>query len=82
MALTVEDPALVTSRSIQLAGLLPSTTYYYWAISRDAAGNVAVSGTQSFTTLPTAPPPMASFVATPTQGRAPLTVIFTDTSSG
>lgn len=86
MALTVEDPTLVALHNIALAALLPSTVYYYRAISRDAAGNVAVSDSLTFTTLPAtplpAPPPTASFVATPAQGPAPLTITFTDTSSG
>lgn len=53
---------LVTAHSRSLSGLLPSTLYHYRVRSRDAAGNLAVSGNLTFTTAaapdttaPTAP---------------------------
>jgi hypothetical protein len=41
---------LVRSHAVPMAGLLPSTVYHCRAISRDAAGNRAVSGDYVFTT--------------------------------
>jgi hypothetical protein len=43
--------ALVTSHSMQLAGLLPGTTYHYRVKSRDAAGDLAVSADSTAQTL-------------------------------
>ncbi len=42
--------ANVTSHSVNLTGLSSSTTYHYRVKSRDAAGNVALSPDQTFTT--------------------------------
>jgi phosphodiesterase/alkaline phosphatase D-like protein len=41
---------LVTSHSVELAGLKADTTYHYRVISKDAANNEAVSLDQTFTT--------------------------------
>ncbi|MDZ7266873.1 MAG: FG-GAP-like repeat-containing protein [candidate division KSB1 bacterium] len=49
-AVSVLDPALVRTHSVTLTGLQKSTTYHYRVISRDAAGNLAVSSDQTFTT--------------------------------
>ncbi len=43
--------AHVTEHHIELANLAPDTTYYYKTMSRDAAGNLAVSDECTFTTL-------------------------------
>jgi hypothetical protein len=54
------DLSLVTGHAMTLANLTPGTLYHYRVLSRDAAGNVAVSGDMSFTTpapLPPPPPP-------------------------
>jgi len=48
--LTSEDPALVTSHTVQLADLSPTTTYHYRVISKDGAENQAVSDDYTFTT--------------------------------
>ncbi len=45
------NTSLVTSHSQTLSGLSTSTPYHYRVISQDAAGNVAVSGDNTFTTL-------------------------------
>jgi internalin A len=42
--------ALVTSHSVSLSGLDPSTTYHYRVKSKDESDNEAVSGDHSFTT--------------------------------
>ena len=47
---TILNTALVTSHSQNLTGLQPNTTYHYRVRSRDAAGNLAVSGNFTFTT--------------------------------
>jgi hypothetical protein len=44
------DSALLTAHSATLSGLQGATTYNYRVRSADAAGNVAVSGNQTFTT--------------------------------
>lgn len=53
---TVEDPALVLLHSHSLTELQPSTTYWVYAVSRDASGNAAstIQTNISFTT-PQAP---------------------------
>lgn len=50
---TAIDPVMVTSHSMALQGLSPSTSYTYFVRSADAAGNAATSSpSQSFTTAP------------------------------
>ena len=49
-ALTVSDNSFVKSRTLNLTGLAPSTTYYYVIESRDAASNTATISVQSFVT--------------------------------
>src|SRR4029453_17201250 len=44
------DPALRTSHSQTLSGLIPSTTYHYRVRSTDVAGHPSVSGDFTFTT--------------------------------
>jgi RHS repeat-associated protein len=66
---TTLDPAIVTAHSQGLSGLASGTLYHYRVKSRDAAGNLAVSGDFSFTTAPdTTPPTVASF--SPAAGAA------------
>ena len=50
---TTESSAKVTSHSQALSGLSANTTYHYRVISKDAAGNVATSGDNTFTTTDT-----------------------------
>lgn len=47
---TVASGNFVTSHAINLTGLTSGTTYYYRAVSADAAGNSATSTEQSFST--------------------------------
>jgi glucuronoarabinoxylan endo-1,4-beta-xylanase len=51
------DSSLVTSHSQVLAGLSANTPYHFRVKSRDAAGNISVSGDYTFvtSTLPTSP---------------------------
>jgi hypothetical protein len=53
------NTTLVTSHSVILSGLTPNTPYNFRVKSRDAAGNLAVSTNQTFTTaaIGTPPPP-------------------------
>ncbi|MCL6446398.1 MAG: fibronectin type III domain-containing protein, partial [Alicyclobacillus sp.] len=55
-ASTPLDTSLSTSHAVVLSGLLPATTYHFRVKSRDAAGNLAVSANQTFTTADTVPP--------------------------
>ncbi|MEW6682011.1 MAG: fibronectin type III domain-containing protein [Nitrospirota bacterium] len=50
-ASTTLDATLVTAHSAALVGLQGGTTYHFRVRSADAAGNVAVSGDATFTTL-------------------------------
>ncbi|MGH9630263.1 MAG: NPCBM/NEW2 domain-containing protein [Bryobacteraceae bacterium] len=64
---TTLAPAMVTNHSQPLTGLTPSTLYHYRVRSRDAGGNLAVSGDFTFTTSAggggdTIPPTVTSFV--------------------
>lgn len=47
---TTLDPALVTSHSVTLNGLLANTTYYYRVRSKSTAINLSISPLSSFTT--------------------------------
>lgn len=49
------DETLVIEHHVELAGLTPGTTYYYKTMSKDAAGNLAVSDVFTFTTAGEAP---------------------------
>lgn len=49
-ALTKVDSALVTSHTLLVTGLTPSTTHYFKVESVDAAGNTATSSETSFAT--------------------------------
>ncbi len=61
---TPSQTAGVTSHSVALSGLSASTTYFYVARSKDAAGNLATSAEQSFTTAtPDTTAPVISAVA-------------------
>ena len=62
---SIRNPAMVTSHSVALGGLPSNTLIHYRVRSRDASGNLAVSGNFSFTTLGGADttPPAISNVA-------------------
>ncbi|MBP9773150.1 MAG: fibronectin type III domain-containing protein [Candidatus Peribacteraceae bacterium] len=50
---TTLNPALLTAHSVGLSTLTAGTTYHYRVRSKDAAGNEAVSGNNTFTTVAT-----------------------------
>ncbi|OHA17483.1 MAG: hypothetical protein A3G52_04585 [Candidatus Taylorbacteria bacterium RIFCSPLOWO2_12_FULL_43_20] len=52
---TSREIAMLTSHSASLTGLESDTTYHYRVISRDAAGNPAVSADRTFTTVKSLP---------------------------
>lgn len=54
---TAENSSYLMTRAVSVNGLAPSTTYYFRVISRDAAGNVAISAEQSFVTKADTTPP-------------------------
>ncbi len=60
---TVPNATMVKVHSQALTGLLPVTTYYFRVKSRDAAGNLATSGSFTFTTTD-GTAPVISAVAT------------------
>lgn len=73
---TALDSALVLTHAQNITGLLPSTTYYYSIQSKDAAGNLATSSVQSFTTLAAADvtaPVISNVVATSTATSTTVT---------
>ncbi|GAH79091.1 unnamed protein product, partial [marine sediment metagenome] len=49
------DETMTYSHLVHLTGLTPGTTYHYKTMSKDRAGNVAVSDVETFTTLGKAP---------------------------
>lgn len=61
--LTPLDETLVTQHHVKLTGLTPGTTYYYKVISKDKAGNKAVSDEYSFTTAGEKPAPPAADIS-------------------
>jgi hypothetical protein len=50
-ASSVSDTTLITSHSLNLSGLVASSTYYYLVESKDAALNTSTSTEFSFPTL-------------------------------
>src|SRR5881296_1937266 len=64
-SVTALNASLVTAHSQALSGLSASTLYHYRVKSRDAVGNLAVSGDGTFTTLapPDTTPPTVSITA-------------------
>jgi hypothetical protein len=48
---TMLDPTLVTTHSVSLIGLTNGATYHYRVKSKDAAGNLATSGDNSFSSV-------------------------------
>jgi|GEM_PF-1199713 len=58
------NSSMVTAHSAFMSGLSPSTSYHYRARSKDAAGNLGVSGDFTLATAAGAPPPTSSGVIT------------------
>jgi hypothetical protein len=73
---TASNLSMVTSHSQTLTGLAEKTTYHYRVKSRDAAGNLAMSGDFTFTTLD-ATPPVISGVAARNVTHAAATITWT-----
>lgn len=65
---TTLNPALVTAHSQNLTGLTPGTLYHYRVKSRDAAGNLATSSDQTFTTTVVDTQPPTISLTAPTGG--------------
>jgi len=70
-ASTVLNPSLVINHSVALSGLTAGTLYHYRVKSRDAAGNLATSIDQTFTTqsAPDTTPPTISITNPSTSGQ-------------
>jgi peptidoglycan hydrolase-like protein with peptidoglycan-binding domain/phosphodiesterase/alkaline phosphatase D-like protein len=71
---TVLNSSLVTSHSQTLSSLSAGTTYHYRVKSKDAAGNVAQSGDNTFTTL------LAPDTTAPTAPNAPSATAISQTA--
>jgi hypothetical protein len=56
------DTERVINHLVHLTDLIPGTTYHFKVMSRDAAGNLAVSGEHTFTTLGTPPAPPSKVI--------------------
>ena len=73
---------LVTSHSVLLSSLATNTTYYYRAMSRDAAGNLQTSYNYKFRTLSaTLPPSAPSNTTATTASSSRIDVSWSDNSS-
>jgi PKD repeat protein len=73
--------------SVAISGLVDGLTYYFAVTAYDTSGDESafsneISTQPSASGTPPLPQPVADFSATPTAGAAPLTVDFTDASSG
>ena len=66
------DPTLVTAHSINLSGLAAGTTYHFQVVSKDAAGNLALSVDMTFTT-PTVAPVITNISAKTVNGIPTIT---------
>ena len=55
------DPEMIIYHLVYLTDLTPGTTYYYRTMSRDRAGNLAVSDEHTFTTLGELPAAVFAF---------------------
>jgi len=79
---------LVTSHSLSVSALLPSTTYYYVVVSKDASGNRATSSIASFATpaLPPAPdtaaPVLSGITATTVGGTTTIGFVTNEPATG
>jgi len=79
---TVLDASMVTSHSVLVSNLSPSSTYHYRVKSKDTASNQAISTDYTFVTSAT-PTLSVSLTANPNSGEAPLSgVDLTATVSG
>jgi hypothetical protein len=77
------DASLVTAHTVTLGGLAAGTLYHYRVRSRDAAGNPAISGDFTFTTLTAADvtPPTVSLSAPAAGANVSGTIAVSATAS-
>ncbi|MDC4206521.1 MAG: fibronectin type III domain-containing protein [Candidatus Manganitrophus sp.] len=77
------NSALTTAHTQDLTGLSPSTTYHYRVLSRDAAGNLATSGDNTFTTPapPDTTPPTLSAISAGSITSSSVTISWTTNES-
>src|SRR5258708_7075229 len=67
----------LTAHSVALSGLSAGTVYHFRVRSSDAAGNLAVSGDSTFTTLVNATPPLLTALAASSIGTSTPSLILT-----
>jgi peptidoglycan hydrolase-like protein with peptidoglycan-binding domain len=80
-ATTTLDSSLITSHSVALSGLTPSTTYHYEVISSDSSGNKSTSTDQIFTTNALGAPAISSIASSTTQTTATISWTTDQTAS-
>ncbi|MBA7487113.1 hypothetical protein ES707_22675 [subsurface metagenome] len=68
------DQAKVTNHHVQLIDLTPGSSYHYKTMSRDAAGNLAVSDEYTFATLEIETPPVPAFFVSSSLSVTPAEV--------
>ena len=78
-ASTILNSSLVLSHTQSLTGLQPSTPYNFRVLSRDAAGNLALSGNNTFTTdaAPDTIPPVFSGITASNMTNASAVITWT-----
>ena len=76
---TAVDPALAIAHAVALSGLSSSTTYHYRVRSKDAAGNLSVSGDFIFTTSapPDTKPPLLTSIRSLSVSNNSATIAWT-----
>ncbi len=72
------DSTMSTTHQVLLSGLRPATTYHFRVRSRDAAGNLAVSANQTFSTLDTIPPLISALAVSTVTGNSATITWVTD----
>jgi uncharacterized protein (UPF0335 family) len=80
---TAGNLSLVTNHTVSLTGLVPSTTYYYHVVSKDASGNSATSSVYSFNTgaMDTQAPLIHTVGTNPQVGKANITWITSEAAN-
>jgi hypothetical protein len=80
---TTLAPALVTSHSVTLAGLLANTLYHYRVKSKDSGGHLTISGDFTFTSAPNSGvPPTLSAIQPAANTNSSVYILWTTNTSG
>ncbi|HEY7090425.1 MAG TPA: LamG-like jellyroll fold domain-containing protein [Tepidisphaeraceae bacterium] len=80
---TTLDTSLLSSHSVVLTALSPGTLYHYRVKSKDASGNITVSGDFTFTTAAAdVTPPVISSLSATRIGPGSATIVWTTNEGG